>query len=108
MISCAESLSGIDERQAEAGDLAFSAYMDYRAPLLLIQPSAALCGIEPAAFRKQGNFGHRGEFLAGNSCIPGPDTLVLVRKGGLNPHALAGAATSRLCVCQFRHSARRQ
>jgi hypothetical protein len=21
----------------------------------------------------------------------------------LNPHALAGAATSRLCVCQFRH-----
>jgi hypothetical protein len=24
-------------------------------------------------------------------------------RGDLNPHALAGAATSRLCVCQFRH-----
>jgi hypothetical protein len=28
---------------------------------------------------------------------------LLVRKGDLPPHALAGAATSRLCVCQFRH-----
>lgn len=24
-------------------------------------------------------------------------------RGDLNPHAVAGAATSRLCVCQFRH-----
>jgi hypothetical protein len=24
-------------------------------------------------------------------------------RGDLNPHALTGAATSRLCVCQFRH-----
>ena len=31
------------------------------------------------------------------------DVCVWCGRGDLNPHALTGAATSRLCVCQFRH-----
>jgi hypothetical protein len=41
-----------------------------------------------------------GFALLTNRDVPGPDNVCLGAKGGLNPHALAGAATSRLYVCR--------
>jgi hypothetical protein len=63
--------------------------------LLTESPSAdAWVAAVPSARQPQGHYADLQAFLF---CVNGAEG------GDLNPHALESAATSRLCVCQFRH-----